>query len=55
MTRPDRSKFARDNVNWLIPAFGAVLLLGILGGSVFAVAAGVAGLSWVGLAVRAGR
>ena len=51
MTRPDRRKFARDNVNWLIPAFGAVLLLGILNGSLFAIAAGVAGLSWIGVAV----
>jgi hypothetical protein len=55
VTKPDRSKFARDNVNWLIPAFGAVLLLGIMGGSFYAIAAGVAGLGWIGLAVWAGK
>jgi len=54
VTKPDRSKFARDNVNWLIPAFGAVLLLGILGGNFLAIAAGIAGLGWIGVAVWTG-
>jgi len=55
MVKPDRSKFARDNAAWLIPAFGAVLLLGILRGNLFAVAGGIGGLIWVAGAARTRR
>jgi hypothetical protein len=55
MAGRDRSAFARDNAAWLIPAFGAVLLLGILWANPFAMAGGGAGLVWVALAVRARR
>ncbi|HSF96946.1 MAG TPA: hypothetical protein VLA52_18110 [Thermohalobaculum sp.] len=47
MTKPDRNKFARENATWLVPAFGAVLLFGILRESVPAMLAGVAGVGWV--------
>ena len=51
MAKPDRTKFARENAAWLTPAFGAVLLFGILNGSLYAIAGGVSGLIWVGAAV----
>jgi hypothetical protein len=51
MTRPDRTDFARRNAGWLIPACGAVLLLGILIQNPFAIGAGVGGLIWVAWAV----
>jgi hypothetical protein len=44
---PDRSAFARRNAAWLLPAFAAVLLLGLLRGNIWAVLAGVGGLGWV--------
>jgi hypothetical protein len=51
MTRQDRTDFARRNAGWLIPACGAVLLLGILIQNPFAIGAGVGGLIWVAWAV----
>ncbi len=51
MTKPDRTDFARRNAGWLIPALGAVLLLGILRQNPFAMGAGALGLIWVARAV----
>lgn len=47
MTKRDRNAFARNNVAWLVPLFGAMLALGFLRQNAFAVGAGVAGLIWV--------
>lgn len=47
MEKPDRNAFARRNATWLIPAFGAVLLIGILIQNHFAMAGGAGGLAWV--------
>jgi len=55
MEKPDRTQFARDNAGWLVPAFGAVLLAGILLGNAFAMLAGVGGLGWVAWAVWLAR
>jgi hypothetical protein len=55
MEKPDRTKFARENAGWLIPAFGAVLLLGIFLGNTFAMLGGVGGLGWVAWAVWLAR
>ncbi len=51
MTKPDRAAYARKNSTWLIPVFGAVLLLGILLQNPYAMGGGVFGLIWVALAV----
>ena len=51
MAKPDRNAYARNNAAWLIPFFGAVLLLGILLRNPFAVGGGFLGLAWVGIAV----
>ncbi len=53
MSRQDRTDFARKHAGWLVPACGAVLLLGILRQNPFAIGAGVVGLIWVALAVWA--
>jgi hypothetical protein len=47
MSEPDRTAFARRNARWLIPAFVAVLLLGLVRENIWAVLAGVAGVGWV--------
>jgi hypothetical protein len=47
MAKSDRTEFARKHASWLIPAFGAVLLFGILRGNYFALGAGAMGLVWV--------
>jgi hypothetical protein len=47
MVKPDRNAFARKNAAWLIPACGAVLLLGIMRQNPFAMGAGAMGLIWV--------
>ena len=51
MAKPDRAAYARNNAPWLIPFFGAVLLLGILQQNPFAMGGGVIGLVWVARAV----
>jgi len=51
MAKPNRTAYARNNAAWLIPVFGAVLLLGILLQNIFAMAGGVFGLIWVARAV----
>ena len=51
MAKHDRTDFARRNAGWLIPACGALLLLGILSQNPFAMGAGVCGLIWVAWAV----
>ena len=55
MTGRDRNAFARRHAAWLIPACGAVLVLGFLRQNAFAVGAGVLGLIWVARAFWAGR
>jgi hypothetical protein len=47
MDKPDRNAFARRNATWLIPAFGAVMLIGILAVNFYAMAGGAFGLLWV--------
>ena len=51
MGKQERTDFARKHAGWLIPALGAVLLLGILIQNPFAMGAGVLGLIWVAHAV----
>ncbi len=51
MAKPDRTAFARKHRTWLIPACGAVLLLGIMLDNIFAVVGGIFGLVWVARAV----
>jgi len=55
MEKPDRAEFARRNRGWLIPAFAAVLVFGLVRENWFAVAGGALGLAWVGRAVCAAR
>ncbi len=55
MAKQDRTAFARKHVAWLVPACGAVLLLGILRQNPFAIGAGVVGLIWVVRAYWAGK
>ena len=55
MAKPDRTKFARDNAGWLVPTFGAILLLGVMLGNIFAMLGGVGGLGWVAWAVWLAR
>jgi hypothetical protein len=55
MAKRNRTEFARKHAGWLIPACGAVLLLGILRQNPFAMAAGIVGLVWVAWAVWAGK
>lgn len=55
METPDRAAYARRNKGWLIPAFAAVLVFGLVRGNWFAVAGGALGLAWVGRAVWTGR
>jgi len=50
MAKPDRNAYARRNAAWLIPFFGAVLLLGILLRNQFAMGGGILGLIWVAIA-----
>ncbi len=47
MAKKDRTAFARKHAGWLIPAFGVLLLLGILRQNPFAMIGGVVGLVWV--------
>ena len=51
MAKRDPSGFARTHALWLIPACGAVLLIGIMRQNPFAVGAGALGLAWVARAV----
>jgi hypothetical protein len=55
MTKPDRAGYARRNAGWLIPAFGAILLIGILRQNGFAVLGGGLGVGWVVWSVWSGR
>ncbi len=55
MSSPDRNAFARRNATWLIPAFGAVLLVGILSVNLFAMAGGLLGLAWIAWGVWISR
>jgi hypothetical protein len=55
MAKSDRTAFARKHAAWLVPACGAVLLLGILRQNPFAIGAGVVGLIWVVRAYWAGK
>lgn len=51
MAKPDRNAYARNNASWLIPVFGAVLLLGIMLQNMLAMGGGIFGLIWVVRAV----
>ena len=51
MEKPDRDAYARRNARWLIPAFVAVLVFGVLRDNLFAMIGGALGLLWVGRAV----
>ncbi len=55
MAKPEHTAFARKHAAWLVPACGAVLLLGILRQNPFAIGAGVVGLIWVVRAYWAGK
>lgn len=55
MTKRDRNAFARKHAAWLVPALGAVLVVGFLRENPFAVGAGVAGLIWVARAFWVAR
>ncbi len=55
MEKPDRAAYARKHKGWLIPAFAALLVYGLVGANWFAVAGGVLGLGWVGRAVWEAR
>lgn len=55
MGKRERTEFAQRNAPWLIPLFGAVLLLGIMLNNLFAMAGGAAGLVWVAWAVLLAR
>ncbi len=51
MAKPNRAAYARKHAAWLIPVFGAVLLLGILLQNTLGMIGGAFGLIWVALAV----
>jgi len=55
MPEPDRSKFARQNAAWLLPAFAAVLVFGLMRENIWAVLGGVGGIGWMIAALWQGR